>query len=80
MNFTSILHSFVGRDSVVGIVTCNDFDGQDVESRWGVRFYASIQTVPFSNPAPYAMVTGSFQWVKRAGAWNLPPTAIYRRG
>jgi len=34
MNFSSILYSIVGRDSVVRIVTCYGLDGQGIESRW----------------------------------------------
>jgi hypothetical protein len=58
MNFPSILYSIVGRGSLVGILNYYDLDGQEIESRWGAKFSASVQTVPGANSAFYAMVTG----------------------
>ena len=31
-----------------------------IESRWGARFSAHVQTGPEANPASYTMGTGSF--------------------
>jgi hypothetical protein len=76
MNFPSILYSILDRDGLVGIMTLYDLDGQVIESRSGAKFSTLIQTVPFAKPASYTMVTGSLQWVKRAGALSLSPTAI----
>ena len=35
---------WIGRDSAVGIVTRYGLDGPGIESRWGVRFSALVQT------------------------------------
>jgi len=40
-------------------------DGTGIESRWGARFSAPVQTGPGAHPAPYTMGTGSFPGVKR---------------
>ena len=39
-------YNVVGRDSSVGIATCHGLDGPGIESRWGARFSAPIQTGP----------------------------------
>ena len=57
----------MGRDSSVGIATRYVLDGPGIESLWGARFSASVQTGPGANPASYTMGTGSFPRVKRPG-------------
>jgi hypothetical protein len=57
----------VGRDSSVGIATRYGLDGPGIESRWGARFSATVQTGPEAHPASYTMGTGSFPGVKRPG-------------
>jgi hypothetical protein len=47
------------RDSVVGIATRYGLDGPGIESRWGARFSAPVQTGPGAHPAYYTMGTGS---------------------
>ena len=54
-------------DSSVGIATCYGLDGPGIESRWGARFSAPIQTSPGTHPAYCTMGTGSFPGVKRPG-------------
>jgi hypothetical protein len=54
-----------GIHSSVGIATRYGMDGSEVESRWGARFSAPVQTGPGAYPAPYTMGTGSFPGVKR---------------
>ena len=56
-----ILQFSVGRDSSVGIATRY---GQGIESRWGARFSAPVQTGPGAHPASY---TRSFPGVKLLG-------------
>ena len=56
-----------GRDGTVGIATRYGLDGAGIESRWGARFSAPVQTGPGANPASYAMGTGYFPGVKRPG-------------
>jgi hypothetical protein len=57
----------LGRDSAVGIATRYGLDGPGIESRWGTRFYAPVQTGPGAHPASYKMGTWSFPGVKQPG-------------
>jgi hypothetical protein len=57
----------MGRDSSVGIATRYGLDGPAIESRWGARFSATVQTDPGAHLASCAMGTWSFQGVKRSG-------------
>ena len=48
-NFVVLLdreQSTMGRDSAVSIVTAYGLDGPGIESRWGARFSAPVQTGP----------------------------------
>ena len=56
-----------GRDSSVGIATRYGRDGPGIESRWGVRFSAPVQTGPVAHPASYTMSTGSSPGVNGQG-------------
>jgi len=60
-------YSYMGRDSSVGIATRYRLDGTGIESRWGARFFASIQNGRGTYSASYAMDPGSFPGVKRSG-------------
>ena len=51
------LISIWGLDSAVGIVTRYGLEGPRIESQWGVRFSAPVQTVPGVHPASYTMGT-----------------------
>ena len=66
-----------GRDSSVGIATRYELDTPGIESRWGARFSASVQTGPGAHPFSYTMGTGSFPGGKTARAWCWPPTPIF---
>ena len=57
--------TFRGRNISVGIATRYELDGPGIESRWGARFSAPVQTGPGAHPASCTMGTGSFQVVKR---------------
>jgi hypothetical protein len=57
----------VGRDSSVGIATRYGLDGLGIESRWGARFSAPVQSGPGAHPASYTVGTGSFPGVKPPG-------------
>ena len=57
----------VGRDSSVGTATAYGLGGPGIESRWGARFSAPVQTGPGAHPASCTMGTGSFPGVKRPG-------------
>jgi hypothetical protein len=52
----------VGRSSLVGIATCYVLDGPGIESRWGARFNAPVQTGPGAHPG-----TVAFPGVKQPG-------------
>ena len=67
------ISSLVGRDSSVRIVTRYGFDGPGVESRWGARFSASVETDPGAHPASCSMGTGSFLGVKSGRGVTLTP-------
>jgi hypothetical protein len=53
-----------GPGSPVGIATDYGLDGPGIESRWGARFSAPVQTGPGAHPASCTMGTGSFPGVK----------------
>jgi len=59
----------MGRDSSVSIATRYGLDGLGIESRWGARFSAPVQTGPGTHPASYTVVTRSFPGYKVTGAW-----------
>ena len=64
-------------DISVGIATCYGLDGPGIESQWGARFSAPVQTGSGSHPASYTMGTGSFPGVKRpgGGVGHPPPSS-----
>jgi len=62
------MHSVVGRDSSVGVATRYGLHGPGIESRWGAKFSAPVQTGPGAQPAFCTMGTGSlFPGVMRPG-------------
>jgi hypothetical protein len=48
-------------------------DGPGIESRWGARFSAPVQTGPGAHPASCTMGTGSFLGVKSGWGLTLTP-------
>jgi hypothetical protein len=46
-------------DSSVCVATCYGLEGPGIESRFGARFSAPVQTGPGVHPASYTMGTGS---------------------
>jgi len=58
---------------LVGIATGYGLDGPGIESRWGARFSASVQTGPGTHPAACTMGTGSFPVVKSGQGVALTP-------
>ena len=71
-----------GRDSSVGIATRYGLDGPGIESRWGTKFSASVQTGPGAHPASCIMGTGSFLGVKwpERGVDYQPPYSVEVKG
>ena len=62
-----------GAGSSVDIATGFGLDGPGIESRWGARFSASLQTGLGVHPASYTMGTGSFPGVKSGRGVTLTP-------
>ena len=60
----------VARDSSVGIATRYGLDGPFIESRWGARYSASVQTGPGAHSASYTIGTESFPEGKASGSWR----------
>ena len=58
-------HRGIVDSSSVGIATRYGLDWPGIESRWGARFCAPVQTGPGAYPCSYTMGTGSFPGVKR---------------
>jgi hypothetical protein len=50
-------------DTSVGIATRHGLDGPWIESPWGVRLSASVQTLPGAHSTSCTMGTGSFPGV-----------------
>ena len=64
---------FIGPGSVVDITTAYGLDGPGIESRWGARFSAPVQTGPEAHPASYTIGTGSFPEVRCGRGVKLTP-------
>ena len=62
--------------SVVGIATAYRMDGPGIESRWGARFSAPVQTGPEAHPASCTMGTGSFPVVSCGRGVTLTPYSL----
>jgi len=75
-NILCVFITFLCRDRSIGIATRYGLDGPGIDSRWGARFSAPVQTGPGPHPASYTVGTGSFPWVKWPGRGNdHPPTS-----
>jgi hypothetical protein len=62
--FRTLTGKYGGRDSKA---TRYRLDGPGIESRWGARLSASVQTGPGAHPTSYTKGTGCFLGVKRPG-------------
>ena len=65
-----------GPGSSVGIATGYRLDGPGIESLWGARFSAPVQTGPEAHPASCTMATGSFPGVKSDRGVTLTPHSV----
>jgi len=63
----------MGPGSIVGIATAYGLDGPGIETRWGARFFAPVQTCPEAHPASCTMGTGSFLGVSCSRGVTLTP-------
>jgi hypothetical protein len=57
----------------VSVATSYGLDGPGIESRWGARFSAPVQTRPGAHLATYTMGTGPFPGAKRPGPGDDHP-------
>ena len=64
---------FGGPGTVVDIATAYGLDGPGIESRWGVRFSAPVQTGLEAHPASCTMDTESFPGVRCGRGLTLTP-------
>jgi len=62
-----------GTGSSVGITTGFGLDGPGIESRWGARFSALVQTGPGAHLASCTMGTGPFPVIKSGRGVTLTP-------
>ena len=69
MKFNKVVQFFWRRDSSVGIATRYGLDGPGIESRWGARFSAPVQTGPGAPPSLLYNGYRVFPGGKAAGAW-----------
>ena len=65
-----------GPGSSVGIATDYGLDDPGIESRWGARFSAPVQTGPGAHSASCIMGTGSIRTVKRGRGVTLTPHSL----
>jgi len=56
--FIRYCRHIVGRDSSVVIATRYEVDGPGIETRWGARIPAPVQTVPGAHPVSCTIDTG----------------------
>jgi len=70
----------VGWDSSVGIAIRYVMNGPVIESLWGTRFSAPLQTGPGAHPASCTMGTGSLPGVKRPGRGVDHPLPKFKKG
>ena len=73
IEFSVKLSAISGPGSSVGIATGYGLDGPGIESRWGARFSAPVQTDPGAHPASCTMGTWSFPGVKSSWDVTLTP-------
>ena len=65
-----------GPGSSVGIATGYGLDGPGIESRWGVKFSAPVQTDPGTHPASCTVGTGFFPKGKERPGRNADPSPL----
>ena len=70
---TNNVFKYIGPDSVVGIATGYGLDGPGIESQWGTRFSAPVQTGPGAHPVSCTMGTEYFAGVKSGRGVTLTP-------
>ena len=74
--FSCYLYEMGGPGSSVGIANGYGLDSPGIESRWGARFSAPVQTGPGAHPVSCTTGTGSFPRVKSGRGVTLIPHAL----
>jgi hypothetical protein len=71
------IYIYSGLDRSVGIATGYGMDSPRIESRWGARISAPVQTGPGAHPSPVQWVPSLFRGKERPGrdADSLPPSS-----
>jgi hypothetical protein len=77
---TQVFQKYTGQSLDISVNCCLklfQFSLISIESRWGARFSAPVQTGPGAHPASCTKGTGSFLGVKRPGrgADHPPPSS-----
>ena len=67
------IYIYSGLDRSVGIATGYGMDSPRIESRWGARISAPVQTGPGAHPASCTMGTGSLPGAKSGRGVTLTP-------
>jgi hypothetical protein len=57
------------RGNVAGIATGYELNGPGIESRWGARLFALVQTGPGTHSASVKWLPDLFRGENTAGAW-----------
>ena len=73
LKLAATVFNICGPSSSVGITTGYGLDGPGIQSRWGARFSAALQTGLGFHPASCTMGTWSFSGVKRGRVVTLTP-------
>jgi len=76
MNLGGCNLEICGPGSSVGIATRYGLDGRGIETRWGARFSALVETDPGAQPASCTMGTRSFPGVKSGQDMTLTPRLL----
>ena len=71
-----VYNTVCGPGSSVGIETGYGLDVPRIESRWGARFSAPVQTAPWGPSILLYMGTGSFRGVKSGRCVTLTPHSL----
>jgi len=74
VNYSYTSKDACGPGSSVGIATGYGLDGPGIESRWGARFSAPVQTGPGAHPTSCTMGTGSFPGGKEQPGRDADPS------
>jgi hypothetical protein len=65
-----------GPGSAVGVATGYGLDGPGIKSRWGVKFFAPVQTGPGAHPASCTVGTKSFPGGKERPGRDADPSPL----